>query len=109
MKWIVIFFMCLMAFTWYASPSVTAAEENVICCDAEYLGEGLSVKERITLQDADLRGMSRAVSKYREYTYVHIGFIQQDCKSVIPRSGATWESPGTASVIATVYQEIAAP
>ena len=37
-----------------------------------------------------------------------IGFIQTDCKSVIPRSGATWESPGTASVIATVYQEIAA-
>ena len=40
---------------------------------------------------------------------VLIGFIQQDCKSVIPRSGATWESPGTASVIATFYQEIAAP
>ena len=40
---------------------------------------------------------------------VLIGFIQTDCKSVIPRSGATWESPGTASVIATCYQEIAAP
>ena len=38
-----------------------------------------------------------------------IGFIQTDCKSVIPRSGATWESPGTASLIATFYQEIATP
>ncbi|MBQ7230880.1 MAG: hypothetical protein IJX04_08300, partial [Oscillospiraceae bacterium] len=38
-----------------------------------------------------------------------IGFIQQGPKSVIPRSGATWESPGTASVIAAFYQEIATP
>ena len=38
-----------------------------------------------------------------------IGFIQTACKSVIPRSGATWESAGTASVIATFYQEIATP
>ena len=45
----------------------------------------------------------------RIFQNVLIGFIQTDCKSVIPRSGATWESPGTASVIATFYQEIAAP
>ena len=38
-----------------------------------------------------------------------IGFIQQGPKSVIPRSGATWESPGTASVIVAFYQEIATP
>ena len=38
-----------------------------------------------------------------------IGFIQQGSKSVIPRSGATWESPGTASVIVAFYQEIATP
>ena len=38
-----------------------------------------------------------------------IGFIQTDCKSVIPRGGATWESAGTASLIATFYQEIATP
>ena len=69
MKRIGMFFVCLMIFICCASPCVTATEENAICCDTEYLGDGLSVKERITLQDADLRGMSRAVSKYREYTY----------------------------------------
>ena len=38
-----------------------------------------------------------------------IGFIQQGSKYVIPRSEATWESPGTAYKFATFYQEIATP
>ena len=54
------------------------------------------------------------VRKYHNYSififhYVLIGFIQQGPKSVIPRSEATWESPGTAYKSATFYQEIATP
>ena len=47
---------------------------------------------------------------YAEYfENMLIGFIQQGSKSVIPRSEATWESPGTAYKSATFYQEIATP